>query len=711
MPIIVFAGLIIVLLWLGVYEPVFQPPYSILVLNTLFLTGSSLVVAWISSRSYLNGAPSNILLLGCAFLINGIAAVVAGWFFSFSANYTVTIYNSCTLLSSILQLANVAFSSQSLDSKSKKTDLKLKLASGYIASVAVVILVSALAYYGFAPKFFINNSGATFVDISVLATTILFFAMSSLLLMRRQLKSKFPALFWYSLGLALFAIGLLGVSFEKSLGDPIGWIGKIAQYVGGLYFLIAVIKARGKAESTDASYSDRWAESFRSDRKQVATLFSNMLDGVVYAKIITDAIGKPVDYVYLDVNDAYERIFSVKKETILGKRVTEVFPDITKDPTKWIDIVGHVAVTGQPTTFENYAQFQNKWIHASLYSPQKGYSVAIFEDITERKKAETEREIMVEFLRIANATNGTRDLVKAATGFFQKQSGCEAVGVRLKEGDDYPYYETRGFPPEHVQLENKLCASDEAGYVIRDSKGEPVLECMCGNVICGRFDPSKKFFTESGSFWTNSTTQLLANTTSADRQGNTRNRCNSEGYESVALIVLRVGDTRLGLLQLNDKRKDMFTLETIQMWERIADRLALALSKTIADEALGDSEVKFRTVADFAYDWEYWIAPDGNMIYVSPSSKRITGYDANEFIKDPKLLTRIVNPEDKSIVGSHFDLISSEELHTVDFRIVTRDGETRWISHSCKAVFDDNGKWIGRRASNRDITERKKMEQ
>ena len=131
-------------------------------------------------------------------------------------------------------------------------------------------------------------------------------------------------------------------------------------------------------------------------------------------------------------------------------------------------------------------------------------------DITERKKSETEREIMVEFLRIANATTGTHDLIKAAVDFFQKQSGCEAVGVRLKEGDDYPYYETKGFPPEHVQLENKLCARDEAGCVIRDSKGKPVLECMCGNVICGRFDPSKKFFTERGSFWTNNTTQLIA---------------------------------------------------------------------------------------------------------------------------------------------------------------------------------------------------------
>ena len=222
---------------------------------------------------------------------------------------------------------------------------------------------------------------------------------------------------------------------------------------------------------------------------------------------------------------------------------------------------------------------------------------------------------------------------------------------------------------------------------------------------------AKKFFTENGSFWTNSTTQLIANTTAADRQGNTRNRCNSEGYESLALIVLQVGDTRLGLLQLNDKQKDMFTLETIQMWERIADRLALALSRTMAEEALQESEVKFRTVADFTYDWEYWIAPDGNLIYVSPSCKRVTGYDANEFTKDPNLLTRIVHPEDKSIVGSHFDLISSKELHVVDFRIVKRGGETRWISHSCQTVFDDDGKWIGRRASNRDITQRKKIEE
>ena len=220
--------------------------------------------------------------------------------------------------------------------------------------------------------------------------------------------------------------------------------------------------------------------------------------------------------------------------------------------------------------------------------PQRVFGVNV--DITERKKAEAERQLMIEFLRIANVTTSTRDLIKASANLFQKQSGCEAVGIRLKKGDDYPYYETRGFPPEHVRLENRLCAKDEAGCPIRDFKGDPVLECMCGNIICGRFDPSKRFFTAKGSFWTNSTSELLADTTEEDRQARTRNRCNGEGYESVALLALRVGNDRLGLVQLNDKRKNIFTLETIQTWERIADHLALALSKTISKESLEKCE-------------------------------------------------------------------------------------------------------------------------
>jgi len=205
-------------------------------------------------------------------------------------------------------------------------------------------------------------------------------------------------------------------------------------------------------------------------------------------------------------------------------------------------------------------------------------------DISERNREQNERDVTVGFLQLVNESTGTRDLVRTATTFFQQQSGCEAVGVRLKEGDDYPYFEARGFAPEFLLVENTLCARDSAGGVVRDSVGNPVIECMCGNVICGRFDPSKPFFTAHGSFWMNCTTELLASTSEADRQGRTRNRCNGEGYESVALIPLRVGEQRLGLLQLNDRRQGRFSPQMIGLWERLADYLAVALAKFRAEE-------------------------------------------------------------------------------------------------------------------------------
>jgi signal transduction histidine kinase/ActR/RegA family two-component response regulator len=215
-------------------------------------------------------------------------------------------------------------------------------------------------------------------------------------------------------------------------------------------------------------------------------------------------------------------------------------------------------------------------------------TIHVAREITERKLAERERETVVEFLHLMNEAKGTADLVHAAAGFFHERSGCEAVGIRLKDGDDFPYYEARGFPEEFVRMENSLCARDAAGQPICNSAGYLIQECMCGNVIQGRFDASMPFFTLRGSFWTNCTTELLAGTTEADRQANTRNRCNGQGYESVALIALRVGEEQLGLLQLNDKRRGRFTPEIISLWERLADYLAVALAKTRAEEALYD---------------------------------------------------------------------------------------------------------------------------
>ena len=169
-------------------------------------------------------------------------------------------------------------------------------------------------------------------------------------------------------------------------------------------------------------------------------------------------------------------------------------------------------------------------------------------------------------------------------------TGFEAVAIRLRDTDDYPYYETKGFPAHFVEAERSLCAWDDAGQLIRDSNGEAVHECMCGNVIHGRTNPALPFFTEGGSFWSNCTTALLATTTEEDRQAHTRNRCNSEGYETVGLIPLRQGDGQvIGLLQLNDRRNDMLSLDEVHFLEGLGSSIGIAIARKRQEEALASA--------------------------------------------------------------------------------------------------------------------------
>lgn len=131
------------------------------------------------------------------------------------------------------------------------------------------------------------------------------------------------------------------------------------------------------------------------------------------------------------------------------------------------------------------------------------------------------------------------------------------------------------------------------------------------------------------------------------------------------------------------------------------------------DRELRRSEQRFRTVADFAYDWEYWVGPDGLYVYVSPSCQRITGYAAQEFQADANLLEHIIHPDDRARAMDHFhqEPVEGSQLSPFEFRIMTRDGEERWLEHVCRPVYGSGDSYLGRRGSNRDATERKRVEE
>ena len=194
-----------------------------------------------------------------------------------------------------------------------------------------------------------------------------------------------------------------------------------------------------------------------------------------------------------------------------------------------------------------------------------------------------------------------------------------------------------------------------------------------------------------------------------------------EHFRSDDLEVIRSGKTKfIPEEPITDSEKNIRYLQTTKVPFKIsgsgkAALLGVAVDITnmkLAEEALRESEERFRTVADFAYDWEFWIAPDGRYLYVSPSCERITGYSPEEFVNDPGLLEKVVHPDDHSTVVKHLgEEQGLEKLPPRDFRIITRKGEERWINHVCQAVYGADGAYLGRRGSNRDISKQKLMQE
>ena len=129
--------------------------------------------------------------------------------------------------------------------------------------------------------------------------------------------------------------------------------------------------------------------------------------------------------------------------------------------------------------------------------------------------------------------------------------------------------------------------------------------------------------------------------------------------------------------------------------------------RDLATSALAESEANFRTVADYAYAWEYWLGADGKMRYVSPSVSELTGYAPERFLTEPDLLQALVVAEDREIFHDHREQDHRAPSCSLDFRIRTAVGEIRWLHHICRPIYDRQGVFQGRRASNYEITAEK----
>lgn len=179
----------------------------------------------------------------------------------------------------------------------------------------------------------------------------------------------------------------------------------------------------------------------------------------------------------------------------------------------------------------------------------------------------------------------------------------------------------------------------------------------------------------------------------------------------MAVPIMRDGKV-MAILGMGNKAQE-YTETDVQIVTTLADFAWDIVRDKHAEQALRESEEKFRTLVDWTYDWEIWLDPHGNIVYNSPSCERITGYSQGEFIEKPDLMKCVIHPDDKLEYEEHMQLLHSESagMENTEFRIITRDGRERWIEHICRPLFGADHRYLGRRISNRDVTERKQSEQ
>jgi PAS domain S-box-containing protein len=148
----------------------------------------------------------------------------------------------------------------------------------------------------------------------------------------------------------------------------------------------------------DITQQETVVEALRTSKEKYESLFASMFDAFAYHKVVMAPDGKPTDFIFRDVNSAFEKLFDLKREQIVGKCFTEVVPQIKESSFDWIGTYGKVALTGEDTKFVQYFEPLEKWLSVSAYSPNRGFFVAIIEDITDRKLAEQQIEQQSEFL-------------------------------------------------------------------------------------------------------------------------------------------------------------------------------------------------------------------------------------------------------------------------------------------------------------------------
>ncbi len=339
--------------------------------------------------------------------------------------------------------------------------------------------------------------------------------------------------------------------------------------------------------------------SEQKKREKQLSLQSLVLNQVEDRVTVTDLDGK-ITY----VNDAESRAMGYRRDELIGNS-TEIFGENPERGATQQKIVEETLKNGKWRGEVINRTADGKELimdcRTRLVLDEHGDRVAlagIATDITDRKVAYEREKLTMNALKTLNEVSSSKDSIQGVIALIKEYLGAEAVGLRVRKGEDYPYFAAEGFSDDFIANENELAARDKQGNVCRDQEGNVSLECTCGQVLSGQADLSNPLFSPDGSAWCNNSSDLLDIPDNQEPRIHPRNRCIHEGYRSVALIPLRAGNEIIGLLHLADRSADFFDSEQIQFFEGLGHSIGIAIHRKLVENQLQESEKFTRKVLD-----------------------------------------------------------------------------------------------------------------
>ena len=352
--------------------------HSIAELFSIIIACGIFMIAW-NSRQFIHN--NYLLFIGVAYLFVGGLDLVHTLGYKGLAIFKGYETNLAT------QLWIAARYTESLSLLIAPLFFRRRLRTGLILlgySALFVLLLLSIFYWEIFPVCFVEGTGLTpFKKISEYVISFILLASIGLLFKNRQEFDR-TVLRWVIGSIVLTVVSELCFTFyihAYGLSNLIGHYFKILSF----YFIYKAIIETGLAKPYDLLFRD-----IKRSEERYHSLFTHMINGFAHHKVLFDENGKPVDYVFLEVNDAFETLTGLKRENLIGKKVTEALPGVKNESADWIGTYGRVAMTGKAIRFESYSAALEKWYSVLAFSSEKDYFVTVFEDVTGRKRAEEE---------------------------------------------------------------------------------------------------------------------------------------------------------------------------------------------------------------------------------------------------------------------------------------------------------------------------------